>query len=393
MFRRGLPLLFCFVICGLLSQLISQNAYSAEPPQSPEIQKILKPYIDRGELAGAILIVADKEQVLSQTIVGYADIENQKPMTQDSFFWIASMTKPFTAVAVMMLVEEGKINLDDPVEKYIPALAKWKVLVSGSENIQILETPNQKPTVRHLLSHTSGLAFIPEIEEMSGIDVLPLDRSSLASVTGPLLYQPGKEYRYSNKGIDIAGRIIEIASGMPYQDFMQQRIFDPLAMHDTTFWPDEQQLARLAKSYDLDQKPISEVRVSFMNYPLSDRTKRYPCPGGGLFTSGNDLVHFGQMLINNGTFQGKQLLSPASIAEIRKDQTGELKLHYGLCVGTFDVFFGHGGAHGTQILVSPERNRVVIYLVQAVNGKVGAIWDEVHKKAFEIKSSGYQDPF
>src|SRR5204863_2264138 len=151
--------------------------------------------------------------------------------------------------SIMTLVDEGKVSLDDPVAKFIPQLQKWMVIEEKDPSHVLLKPPVRPVTIRHVLSHTSGLAGSSELQQVTGSDSTPLKARALSSVTGPLQTQPGDKYAYGNQGMNIAARIVEIVSGMAYEDFLQKRFFDPLGMTETTFWPSEAQMARLAGAY------------------------------------------------------------------------------------------------------------------------------------------------
>ncbi|MCL2117350.1 MAG: beta-lactamase family protein [Planctomycetaceae bacterium] len=358
-------------------------ASAQAPPIDPGIDAALKLHIEnRDEISGVVAVVARKDgNILSQNVLGYADIDAGREMRPDSLFWIASMTKPLTAAAVMILVDEGKVSLDDPVTKFIPALKNLKVIESQEDGRIVLVPPVREVTIRHLLSHTAGFAFLSEIQGF-GLDVIPMEYAALPSVTGPLQFQPGDNSLYSNQGINIAGHVIEIASGMSYADFLQQRIFDPLGMTDSTFWPNEQQLDRLAKSYRHNalQKKLEEVPVNYLNYPLDDRVRRHAEPGGGLFSTAADCTKFCLMLANDGEWEGQRILTKEAVVELKKDQTGELKRNYGLCFDRSDNHFGHGGAYGTRMAVDTRRNIVSVFLVQCAGSpKSGSAMNDFNK--------------
>ena len=241
-----------YVALGLVLFVLPTPAFPADgvPPASPEVTAAMKPYLDQYKLAGAIAIVADKNgKIHYKNLLGYADVEAKKPIREDNLFWIASMSKMFAGASIMMLVDEGKVSLDDPVSKYIPQLNKWMVVEEKDSSHVLLKPPVRPVTIRHLLSHTSGLAGTSELQQVTGADSTPLKARALSSVTGPLQSQPGDKYAYGNQGMNIAARIVEIVSGMPYETFLQERFFDPLAMTETTFWPSETQIARLAGAY------------------------------------------------------------------------------------------------------------------------------------------------
>jgi CubicO group peptidase (beta-lactamase class C family) len=331
-------------------------------PATTKISEALKPFVDNHSLAGAVTLVADRKKVLSLEAVGAADIANNRPMLIDAIFWIASMSKPITAAALMILVDEGKVNLDDPVEKYLPEFKDIRV-ASGKD--KELQKPRHLITVREILSHTSGLPF-GSPEERPTIDILPLKDAVLSYTKHPLLHEPGSKYQYSNAGINTAGRIIEVASGMSYEEFLDKRLFGPLGMTDTTFWPTEDQVKRLAKSYkpNKDKTDLEETKVSALKYPLSDR-KRYPCPGGGLFSTATDCGVFCQMVLNGGMHNGKRILSESAVKEMTSRQTGkEVKENYGLGWFVGGNSFGHGGAYSTNMSVDTKRGLVLVWMVQ-----------------------------
>lgn len=200
-----------------------------------------------------------------------------------------------TAVAVMILVDEGKISLDDPIEKYLPEF-RGQMFVAEKDNEHIvLRKPKHPITVRETLNHTSGMPFKSAIEEPT-LDGLSLASAVRSYAMTPLLSEPGTVYRYSNAGINTAARLIEVVAKVKYEDFMQQRLFDPLGMKDTTFWPSEAQSLRVAKSYrpDASKTNLAEFPVSQLIYPLSDRVHRFPMPAGGLFSTAVDTSLFAE---------------------------------------------------------------------------------------------------
>ena len=345
----------------------SVYATEATLPVDPELNAVLQTHIESNdEIAGVVAVLARKDgTIISQNVLGYADTEANRKMHPDSVFWIASMTKAFTATAIMILVDEGKVSLDDPVTKFIPALKNLMVVESQEEGRLVLTRPIRDVTVRHLLCHTAGFAFLSELQGF-GLDVVSVEFASLPSVTGPLQFQPGEKFLYSNQGINIAGRIVEVASGMSYAEFLQRRIFNPLDMIDTTFWPNEQQIERLAKCYRYNalQKNLEEVPVHYLNYPLDNRTKRHAEPGGGLFSTAMDCTKFCLMLANDGEWNGRMILSKNAISELKKDQTGSLNSNYGLCFDRSENHFGHGGAYGTRMAIDMQRNFVSVFMVQ-----------------------------
>jgi CubicO group peptidase (beta-lactamase class C family) len=340
---------------------------------SAQVAPRLQPYVDKHELAGAVVMVADREKVLAYETVGWADIAGQRPMAKDTLFWIASQSKAMTAVAVLMLVDEGKIALDDPVEKYLPEFRQQMLVVEKDANHVLLKKPSHPITLREVLSHTSGLPFKSEIETPT-LDGLPLAVAVRSYALTPLQTEPGTHYQYSNAGINTAARVLEVVSKMPYEQFMQTRIFTPLGMKDTTFWPNAEQVSRLAKSYrpneaktDLVEAPLGQLKQ-----PLTDQTHRFPMPAGGLFSTAADTLIFCQMLLNQGQWQGRRYLSEKAFQELTQRQTAPaIKESYGFGLTIGPDFFGHGGANATNMEIRQGANRVLIWMVQH-NGFVGA---------------------
>ena len=267
---------------------------------------------------------------------------------------------------VLMLVDEGKIALDDPVEKYLPEFRGQMVVAEKDNDHTLLRKPAHPITVREVLSHMSGLPFKSAIEEPT-LDGLPLAAAVRSYAMSPLQTEPGTHYSYANAGINTAARILEVVSGMKYEDFMQQRLFDPLGMKDTTFWPNAAQVRRLAKSYHPDDAKTNlvEFPVTQLHYPLTDRTQRFAMPAGGLFSTAQDTARFCQMLLNGGALNGRRYLSDAAFHELTKRQT-PLTVNdsygFGLAIGA--DWFGHGGAYSTNMEIRFQKGLVFIWMVQ-----------------------------
>jgi CubicO group peptidase (beta-lactamase class C family) len=325
----------------------------------------LQPYVDRREVAGAVVYVGSKDKTLSLEAVGFADVQAKIPMKPDTVVWIASQTKPITAAAVMMLVDEGRIALDDPLEKHLPEFKGLRLAVEEDAERTVLKKPARPPTIRDCLSHTSGLPFKSPME-VPTLDGLPLKDAVRSYAMMHLRTEPGTTYLYSNVGINAAGRIVEVVSGMPYERFMHDRLFGPLGMKDTTFWPDEAQVARLAKSYkpNAAKDGLEELKIVHLQYPLSD-PRRHPMPGGGLFSTADDCARFLRMVMNGGTLDGRRYLSDAAVKEMTKRQTPEsLKESYGLGWSVGPGTYGHGGAMATNMLVDEKKGLIFVFLVQ-----------------------------
>ena len=373
-----LPVALTFHVAG---------AAESGPPASPEVTAAMKPYLDSYKLAGVVSLIADKTgKVHYKNLLGHADVEAKKPITEDNVFWIASMTKMFAGASIMMLADEGKVRLDDPVTKFIPQLTNWMVVEEKNSSHVLLKPLARPVTVRHVLSHTSGLTGMSELQRATGSDGTPLKARALSSVTGPLQWQPGDKYQYGNQGMNIAARIVEIASGMAYEEFLQKRLFDPLGMTETTFWPSEAQMARLAGAYGPNKEQNGYVRggVGFLTKPYSDRARRFPEAGGGLFSTTHDILRYGLMLANDGERNGRRYLSHAAMEELRKEQTGSTKVNYSLGYHLRNGMFGHDGAYGTDLSVNPTNGLVTVFMIQCSGPDLWAARDLFLKTATEV---------
>jgi CubicO group peptidase (beta-lactamase class C family) len=264
----------------------------------------------------------------------------------------------------MILVDEGKLSLTEPVAKHLPELANFKVISERDGNRTVLVPIDTPITMKMLLNHTAGLEFLTPFQQKHAVDSLPMDQHVTTIVMTPLRTQPGTAYHYSNIGTTLAGAVVEQVAGMPFEEFLTKRIFEPLGMTETTFFPDADLLARLATTYSFDRERSQLVpsQTNLITYPLTER--RFAEPGAGLFSTPNDLVKFFQMLQGNGEFNGKRILSEAAVKEIRTRQTGELNVPYGLNVTTNNGVFGHGGALGTDAQVNTNNGRVLLYFIQ-----------------------------
>jgi CubicO group peptidase (beta-lactamase class C family) len=285
-------------------------------------------------------------------------------MRANTLFWIASQSKPITAAALMMLVDEGKVRVDDPVAKYLPEFKDQWVVGEKDQDHVLLRRPTHPITIRNLLTHTSGMPFASALETPT-LDMLPLRDAVRSYAITPLQFEPDSKWQYSNASINTAGRIIEVVSGMPYEEFLDKRLFAPLGMKDTTFWPSEEQLTRLAKSYrpNKEKTGLEEMKISQLTYPLNDR-RRQPMPAGGLFSTAGDVARFCQMVLAGGVYNGKRYLSEDAVKQMTSKQTGDLKNDWGLGWATGGGSFGHGGAHATNMTINAKRGLITVWMVQ-----------------------------
>ncbi len=345
-------------------------------PELPSVSAAMRKAVENGDISGAVTVVVTKDKVVHCDATGLADIARKEPMTPDSLFWIASMTKPVTAVAVLMLQDEGKLKVTDPVAKYIPDF-------SG------LRTPSGQPanlTIAQMLTHTSGLGEAPReaaAKARTLADLIPL------FLAAPMQYEPGAKWSYTQSGINVASRIVEIVSGLPFDIFVQKRILDPLGMNNTTFYPTQKPAAHRVVAY---RKNPTTGTLEAAAPPSGFGVEGHPPLGnGGLFSTGPDYARFCQMLLAGGSLGGKRYLSPEAMKLLMTVQTGDLPTgffqsaefsnhgtNYGWGIGTCILraphpgvaamlspgTFGHGGAWGTQAWIDPARGVAFILMVQ-----------------------------
>jgi CubicO group peptidase (beta-lactamase class C family) len=345
------------------------------------------------EIPGAVTLVATKDGVTHLQAIGAAGPGDARPMQTDSIFWIASMTKPITGTAILMLQEEGKLSVDDPVSKYIPAFAT-------------LKTPSGEPanlTLKHLMTHSSGLAEATNDESRDAkklADLIP------AYLNKPMQFEPGSKWQYCQSGINTLGRIIEVVSGKPYEKFLADRLFKPLGMKDTTFYVRSNQLARLVAPVKREKDgAFTEAAIGLLQGKAVTSIDRYPAANGGLFSTASDYARFARMILNNGTLDGKRYLKPESVRQMTTIQSGDLKTGFtpgngwglawcivrepqGVSAMLGSGTHGHGGAYGTQVWIDPVHGVALILMVQRSN--FGNSDDSAVRLAFQQAAMGQQ---
>jgi CubicO group peptidase (beta-lactamase class C family) len=315
---------FCLPTAALAQDTMSvadSASIGFSPGRLMKIDAWYQAQIDAGALPGAVVSIGRNGKVAYMSAVGYQDRGRTIPMRPDAIFWIASMTKPVTSVAAMMLVEEGKLDLDAPVARYLPALEGMQVAtevvdpVTGeTTNFALAQLVPQKHlmTVRDLLRHTSGLVYAPQysstaIHRLYGDKAVFTRNTALAEFVAslgklPLAHQPGEVWEYS-WGVDVLARVVEVASGQPFDQFLQSRIFGPLHMIDTGFYVPEAKLARL-----VDPPPGGRDALWDVTKP-----PRLFSGGGGLVSTAADYLRFCQMLLNGGELDGVRILAPETV--------------------------------------------------------------------------------
>ena len=371
------------------------------------IGTLMQAYVDQEAIAGSVTLIARKGKIVHFEPTGVLNLDTGEPMQNDSLFRIYSMTKPITSVAAMLLFEQGKFQLDDPIAQYLPEFSSVKVLVDGN-----LVNPDHAPTIRELLSHTAGLTYgifsNTEVDKLyrealwgdramldltkyrgDGMErrVKDLDELSKTIASIPLLYQPGSQWVYSIS-VDILGRLIEVISGQSLDQFLQQEIFDPLEMEDTFFEIPKDKIARFGTNHIVDKDGnlivVDRPESSDYSKPVSLFSG-----GGGLVSSTMDYLRFAQMLLNGGELNGVQLLSPTTVALMQRNQltdtssrgfsdrpntAGTVGFGLGIGIATSEQklsatevgAYSWGGMAGTLFWVDPEHELVAILMVQRI---------------------------
>jgi CubicO group peptidase (beta-lactamase class C family) len=358
------------MLTSIGEKVVSAGEVAFDKAQLTSIDARMRESFAGHQIAGAVTAVATKIRTVHLSAVGQADIASGRPMTTDSIFRIASMTKPITATGLMILHDEGKLSIDDPIEKFIPSF-KGQKLKDGRSVHPV--------TIRDVLTHTAGLSRPPsEVFQSRSLEEI-VDGIGKA----PLEFEPGSHWKYSS-GLNVAARIIEVISGESYADFLHTRIFKPLGMQDTTFVLSKDQADRLATTYLPNKDGDGVVPSTHRSVVLDPTVRRTPNPSGGLFSTAADIVRFYQMVLNGGTIDGRKIISKKSIGLMTSIHSGDVVTGFtpgngwglGWCVvrnpqGVSRLLnpgtCGHGGAFGTQVWMDPQRGVVFLLMIQRTN--------------------------
>lgn len=357
---------FISLIMPLFLLASRQTDYS---DMSLKIDQAMLKFMAEKKISGAVTLAVHRDEVIHFSPVGLADIEKTQQMTKESLFRIASLTKNFTAVSVMTLQDEGKVNINDKVEKYLPEFKHIKLKKDDGKGPVDLR-------IWHLMSHMSGIDMPKEF----GLDNMPsLEVASKEAAKLNLNFRPGSQWQYS-RGLDVCGRIIEVVSGMKFEDFLKVKITGPLALNDTAFTLNAEQVERLVTTYEPGTgNTIIPASKEFLTNPPAADTR--PMPSGGLISSTEDIATFYAMLLNKGVYNGRRIVSEESIRLLTTSRTGNKKvgfvpgsawgLGFGLVSNPQGVTsmlnpgtFGHGGAFGTQAWVDPVTETIYVLMIQ-----------------------------
>ena len=350
----------------------------------------LKPFVESGELPGAISVFYQngKQEV---ACVGYADVAKKRPITLDDPYMQCSQTKGFCGVTIAILVEEGKISLDDPVSKYLPEFATLWVKASEKDGVRTLVKAKNTLTVRMVMNHTGGFPFeLPNFHAMGGWSRrMPLRSVAATAASQPINFEPGTKVQYSNVGIDIGATVVEVVTGKRWEDFLKERVFDPLGMTSSGFWPTADQLARQIEMYNCQKGAPAQWRSDnpSMQRPYGD-DRVFSSAGAGLWTTARDQLKFYKMLMNLGVGEnGARILKEETVKAILATSTRPADLkdpNYSLglrapIADNENEWFGHGGAWGTNCMVNWHKKQLKLWAVQLTGGP--RPWDGARAEA------------
>lgn len=387
--------------CGVCGKDCAGKQESWKESGTSFMQEALAPYIERGELPGAISILY-KDGIQETACLGYADVEARRPITLDDVYMQCSQTKGFCGVTVAMLVEEGKISLDDPVSKYLPEFENLWVLDSEENGIRQLHKAKNVLTIRMVMNHTGGFPFeiSAKNESIRGggwTGGAPLRQTAAIAAASPLLFEPGTRESYSNTGIDIGAAVVQVVTGMPWEKFLQERVLDPLEMHSTTLWPTDEMLKTQVEMYETGPNMPARHMVAnnWQQRPYND-SHVFPSAGAGLWTTARDQVKFYKMLMNLGVGEnGVRILKEETVRELLAKSTRPAGLGgYSLGLSAPEVdsenaWFGHGGAWGTACEVNWHRKELKLWVVQIGAGTQA--WTQARSEAADKFFQHMQD--
>jgi methyl acetate hydrolase len=402
---------------GVAVAALTGSASAQSSPGNAAIDSSLREAIERKDVPGVVALVTDRERVLYQGAFGVADVSTGRPLTQDAIFRIASMTKPVTSVALMQLVEQGRIGLDDPASKYLPELAELKVFESfdpatGAYKVR----PASRPaTVRHFLTHTSGLAY-PFTSEIWR-DFKPRAGETYP-FGGPLLFDPGERWHYSTS-TDVAGRLVEAVSGKKLEDYFREHIFAPLKMSDTSYNVPEAKGPRLVAQQQRSGERMDGAIV--LQQPQLGLTIAAPIGGGGLASTADDYGRFMRMWLNGGELEGARVLKAEKVALMGQNHIGAISVpalktalprsadftfiadnrdKWGLgFLITADQVTGKrspgslswGGINNTFFWIDPTRGIAGMIMMQYLpfaDAKALAVYDAFERGAYQLMNAG-----
>ena len=377
------------LVAGVVAGCCCTKAPKYRDSKTNFAQEAVKPYIESGELPGVISVFY-KDGLQETACEGWANVEEKRPITMDNLFMQCSQTKGFCGVTIAILVEEGKISLDDPVAKYLPDFANLKVKTTNEKGETVLVPAKNTLTIRMVMNHSGGFPFEIPSKNKKGWPGVSLQDTAKEAASLPLLFEPGTKFQYSNTGIDIGAAVIEVVTGKPWEDFLKERVFIPLEMNNSTFNPTNEQLKNSISLYYLKTGEKAKFREFNPAMPLPHNGPTvHPSAGAGLWTTANDQLKFYKMLMNLGVGEnGVRILKEETVKSILATSALPKELgtySLGLFVNFDEGTIGHGGAWGTYCTVNWRKKELRLLVVQ-MNG-AGQPWA---KKLIEAANKFYQ---
>lgn len=355
--------------------------------QTRIVEAALKPHVESGKLPGVICVLIDENaKKQDTTCLGWANVKEKRPIAMDQLFMQCSQTKGFCGVTIAILVEEGKISLDDPVSKYLPEFKNIKVRQKDKNGKIKLVPAKNEITIKMVMNHTAGFPFEIPTKCKKGWCGLSIRDTAKEAAANPILFEPGTRSQYSNTGIDIGAAVIEVVTKQPWDVFLKERVLDPLGMKDTTFVPTDEQLKNSISMYKILKDKPAEFTLfnNWMPLPHNGPTV-FPSAGAGLWTTVNDQLKFYKMLMNLGVGDnGVRILKEETVKNLLATSTRPLKMGgYSLGLSASgDGWFGHGGAWNTNCRVNWKTKRLQLWAVQLLDAKNGS-WHKDYRKAVD----------
>ena len=373
-------ILYAIVALVLLSGIPALAQKKVVESKTQYAREVLTPYVESGQLPGAISIFYN-DGVQETCCIGYADVAAGRKIGLDNAYMQCSQTKGFCGVTIAKLVEEGKISLDDPVSNYLPEFAELWVLDQKNDSTQTLHKAKNTLTVRMVLNHTGGFPFEvsakrPDVRGGGWSGGAPIRQVASIAAASPIMFEPGTAVQYSNTGIDIGAAIVQVVTGMKWEDYLKQTVLDPLGMKATWFWPTDEQIANKIELYRYVQDAPAQWREEMDNQqrPYND-SHVFASAGAGLWTTARDQIKFYKMLMNLGVGDnGVRILKEETVKSILAQSTRPAGMEgYSLGLNTpkedsEDAWFGHGGAWGTQCTVNWHKKQLRMWVVQSAGG-------------------------
>ena len=402
---------------GTMLAALADNAMAQNAPTGAALDASLRAAVERKDVPGVVALITDRERVLYQSAFGVADVATGRPLTTDALFRIASMTKPITSLALLQLVEQGRLGLDDPAEKYLPELAGLKVFESfdPATGAYRLRTASRPATVRHFLTHTSGLAY-------PFTSAIWRDFKTRAGESypfgGPLLFDPGERWHYSTS-TDVVGRLVEVLSGQTLEDYFRQHIFVPLKMDDTSYNVPQAKAPRLVAQQQRGGERMDGA-IELQN-PQPGLTIASPIGGGGLASTASDYGRFVRMLLNGGALDGVRVLKPETVNLMSQNHIGAIAVpaHESAMPRSADFTFiadgrdkwglgflitadqvqgkrspgslSWGGINNTFFWIDPTRGIAGVIMMQYLpfaDLKALGVYDEFERGAYKLLTAG-----